>query len=248
MTNDIFLSLKGKSGNNINRVSVSKYLRCQFVNRKPYGSIFASLKVKLLNSGKMADNKDKNEVKDQTDDMTSDSTIREEESAEHKKEAKKEKGHRHSKTEEELEIIENEIIELKDKHIRLQADFDNYRKRTLKERMELLKTAGESVLMGILPVIDDFDRAMQTLDLVGEDSHIADGMKLIYSKFQDFLKQNGVKEIEAIGQSFNTDLHEAITTIPAPSKELKGKIVDVVQKGYYLNDKVIRFSKVIIGE
>lgn len=196
----------------------------------------------------MADNKDKNEVKDQTDDMTSDSTIREEESAEHKKEAKKEKGHRHSKTEEELEIIENEIIELKDKHIRLQADFDNYRKRTLKERMELLKTAGESVLMGILPVIDDFDRAMQTLDLVGEDSHIADGMKLIYSKFQDFLKQNGVKEIEAIGQSFNTDLHEAITTIPAPSKELKGKIVDVVQKGYYLNDKVIRFSKVIIGE
>jgi molecular chaperone GrpE len=114
--------------------------------------------------------------------------------------------------------------------------------------MELLKTAGEGVLMGILPVIDDFDRAMQTLDLVGEDSHIADGMKLIYSKFQDFLKQNGVKEIEAIGQSFNTDLHEAITTIPAPSKELKGKIVDVVQKGYYLNDKVIRFSKVIIGE
>ena len=196
----------------------------------------------------MADNKDKNEVKDQTDDMTSDSTIREEESAEHKKEAKKEKGHRHSKTEEELEIIENEIIELKDKHIRLQADFDNYRKRTLKERMELLKTAGEGVLMGILPVIDDFDRAMQTLDLVGEDSHIVDGMKLIYSKFQEFLKQNGVKEIEAIGQVFNTDLHEAITTIPAPSKNLKGKIVDVVQKGYYLNDKVIRFSKVIIGE
>ncbi len=196
----------------------------------------------------MADNKDKNEVNDQTDDMTSDSTIREEESAEHMKEAKKEKGHRHSKTEEELETIENEIIDLKDKHIRLQADFDNYRKRTLKERMELLKTAGESVLMGILPVIDDFDRAMQTLDMVGEDSHIVDGMKLIYSKFQEFLKQNGVKEIEAIGQSFNTDLHEAITTIPAPSKELKGKIVDVVQKGYYLNDKVIRFSKVIIGE
>ena len=196
----------------------------------------------------MADNKDKNEVKDQTDDMTSDSTIREEESAEHKKEAKKEKGHRHSKTEEELETIENEIIELKDKHIRLQADFDNYRKRTLKERMELLKTAGESVLMGILPVIDDFDRAMQTLDLVGEDSHIVDGMKLIYNKFQEFLKQNGVKEIEAVGQVFNTDLHEAITKIPAPTDDLRGKIIDVVQKGYYLNDKVIRFAKVVVGE
>ena len=196
----------------------------------------------------MADHKDKNEVKDQTDDMTTDSTLLEDESAEPTKEAKKEKGHRHSKTEEELEIIENEIIELKDKHIRLQADFDNYRKRTLKERMELLKTAGESVLMGILPVIDDFDRAMQTLEMVGEESHIVDGMNLIYSKFQEFLKQNGVKEIEAVGQVFNTDLHEAITTIPAPSKELKGKIVDVVQKGYYLNDKVIRFSKVIIGE
>jgi len=196
----------------------------------------------------MTDDKAKYEVKDQLEDMAPDSEASEHESEQQKKESKKGKGHRHSKTEEELEIIENEIIELKDKHIRLQADFDNYRKRTLKERMELLKTAGESVLMGILPVIDDFDRAMQTLDLVSEDSHIVDGMKLIYSKFQDFLKQNGVKEIEAIGQNFNTDLHEAITTIPAPTKELKGKIVDVVQKGYYLNDKVIRFSKVIIGE
>ena len=196
----------------------------------------------------MTDDKAKYEVKDQQEDMTPDSDVSEHESEQHKKEPKKEKGHRHLKTEEELETIENEIIELKDKHIRLQADFDNYRKRTLKERMELLKTAGESVLMGILPVIDDFDRAMQTLDLVGEDSHIVDGMKLIYSKFQDFLKQNGVKEIEALGQNFNTDLHEAITTITAPTKELKGKIVDVVQKGYYLNEKVMRFSKVIIGE
>jgi len=196
----------------------------------------------------MTDDKAKYEVKDQLEDMAPDSEASEHESEQQKKESKKGKGHRHSKTEEELEIIENEIIELKDKHIRLQADFDNYRKRTLKERMELLKTAGESVLMGILPVIDDFDRAMQTLDLVSEDSHIVDGMKLIYNKFQEFLKQNGVKEIEAVGQVFNTDLHEAITTIPAPTKQLKGKIVDVVQKGYYLNDKVIRFSKVIIGE
>ena len=165
-----------------------------------------------------------------------------------KKETKKDKAHKKNKVEEQLEQAELELLELKDKHIRLQAEFDNYRKRTLKERMELLKTASESLLISILPVIDDFDRAVQTLDNVEEEGHLKDGVMLIYNKFQDFLKQNGVKEIEAKEQPFDTDLHEAITKIPAPSKELKGKIVDVVQKGYYLNDKVIRFSKVVIGE
>jgi len=165
-----------------------------------------------------------------------------------KKDSKKEKPHKKSKAEELLEKKEEELADLKDKHIRLQAEFDNYRKRTLKERMELLKTASESLLISILPVIDDFDRAMQTLEAVEEESHVKDGVKLIFNKFQDFLKQNGVKEIEAKAQDFDTDLHEAITKIPAPSEELKGKIVDVVQKGYYLNDKVIRFSKVVIGE
>lgn len=164
------------------------------------------------------------------------------------KETKKDKAHKKNKVEEQLEKAELELLELKDKHIRLQAEFDNYRKRTLKERMELLKTASESLLVSILPVIDDFDRAVQTLDKVEEEGHLKDGVMLIYNKFQDFLKQNGVKEIEAKEQPFDTDLHEAITKIPAPTKELKGKIVDVVQKGYYLNDKVIRFSKVVIGE
>ncbi len=165
-------------------------------------------------------------------------TVSPDESAQSKKEPKKEKSHKKTKTEEQLEIVESELLELKDKHMRLQAEFDNYRKRTLKERMEL----------NILPVIDDFDRAMQTLDLVEEESHLKDGVKLIYTKFQEFLKQNGVKEIDAKEQDFNTDLHEAITKIPAPTEELKGKNVDVIQKGYYLHDKVIRFSKVVIGE
>lgn len=165
-----------------------------------------------------------------------------------KKETKKDKAHKRNKVEEQLEKAELELLELKDKHIRLQAEFDNYRKRTLKERMELLKTASESLLVGILPVIDDFDRAVQTLDKVEEEGHLKDGVMLIYNKFQDFLKQNGVKEIEAKEQTFDTDLHEAITTFPAPTEELKGKIIDVVQKGYYLNDKVIRHSKVVIGE
>ena len=102
--------------------------------------------------------------------------------------------------------------------------------------------------MSILPVIDDFDRAMQIMDSTNEDNHTKEGINLIYNKFQEFLKQNGIKEIEAKGKDFNTDLHEAIVTIPAPTKELKGKIVDVVQKGYFLNDKVIRFSQVVIGE
>lgn len=188
------------------------------------------------------------EVKEQPETETPDVTVEAEDTAHSKKDTKKEKAHKKSKTEEQLEKTETELLELKDKHIRLQAEFDNYRKRTLKERMELLKTASESLLVNILPVIDDFDRAVQMLDIVEEEGHVKEGVTLIYNKFQDFLKQNGVKEIEAKEKEFDTDLHEAITKIPAPTEELKGKIVDVVQKGYYLNDKVIRFSKVVIGE
>ncbi|HZL09894.1 MAG TPA: nucleotide exchange factor GrpE [Prolixibacteraceae bacterium] len=190
----------------------------------------------------MTKNKVKKEAKDKQENEVPELTVVQEEPAETEKEILKDTA------EEKLGKAELELVELKDKHIRLQAEFDNYRKRTLKERMELLKTANESLLGSILPVIDDFDRAIQTLDLVEEESHIKDGVFLIYTKFQEFLKQNGIKEIEAQEQKFDTDLHEAITKISAPSKELKGKIVDVVQKGYYLNDKVIRFSKVVIGE
>lgn len=196
----------------------------------------------------MTKDKSKSEVKDQIENETADFAAEQDDSIHNKKEQKKDKAHKKTHTEEQLEKAELELIELKDRHIRLQAEFDNYRKRTLKERMELLKTGNESLLISILPVIDDFDRAMQTLDIDEDESHVKSGVKLIYSKFQEFLKQNGVKEIEAKEQDFNTDLHEAITKIPAPTDELKGKIVDVVQKGYYLNDKVIRFSKVIIGE
>ncbi|MDX9881846.1 MAG: nucleotide exchange factor GrpE [Prolixibacteraceae bacterium] len=165
-----------------------------------------------------------------------------------KKEGKKAKSLKKNKSEEELEKILSELNELKDKHIRLQAEFDNFRKRTLKEKMELMKSAGESVLVNILPVIDDFDRALQMMGTTEQNDPVADGVRLIYNKFQEFLKQNGVKEIEAKEKDFDTDLHEAITKIPAPSEELKGKNVDVIQKGYMLNDKVIRFAKVVIGE
>jgi molecular chaperone GrpE len=143
---------------------------------------------------------------------------------------------------------ETKLAEVQDKHLRLSAEFDNYRKRTLKEKIDLLKTAGEESLGRIIPVMDDFERAMNHIDEAKEIIPVKDGILLIYNKFKDILAQQGVKEIDAIHQEFNTDLHEAITKIPAPDQNLKGKVLEVVQKGYYLNDKVIRFAKVIVGE
>lgn len=147
-----------------------------------------------------------------------------------------------------IEELNAKLAELTDKHLRLQAEFDNFRKRTLKEKAELIKSGGEAVLMNILPVIDDFERALNSMKEVPETDAGKQGTQLIYNKFNEFLKQNNVKEIEAVNQEFNVDLHEAITKIPAPSEELKGKVVAVVEKGYVLNDKVIRFAKVVIGE
>ena len=144
--------------------------------------------------------------------------------------------------------LEEKLAESRDKYLRLSAEFDNYRKRTLKEKMELTKSAGESILNNILPVMDDFDRALQLMESASDCVSMKEGIDLIYIKFQEFLKANGIKEIEAINKEFDTDLHEAITKIPAPDKKLKGKVVDVIQKGYYLNDKVIRYSKVVVGE
>ncbi|MBU8891878.1 MAG: nucleotide exchange factor GrpE [Bacteroidales bacterium] len=149
----------------------------------------------------------------------------------------------------EVKKTDKEIIaELNDKYLRLAAEFDNYRRRTLKEKMELSKSAGEDILVNILPVMDDFERGLVTIDQAKDINAVKEGIQLIHNKFKEFLKQRGVKEIEAKEKEFDTDLHEAITKIPAPNKKLKGKVVDVVEKGYYLNEKVIRFSKVVIGE
>ncbi|MFP4025698.1 MAG: nucleotide exchange factor GrpE [Thiohalospira sp.] len=140
------------------------------------------------------------------------------------------------------------LEELNDKYLRLAAEYDNYRRRTLKEKMDLSKSAGEDILVNILPVMDDFERGLASIDKAKEVDAIKEGVLLIYNKFKEFLKQRGVKEIEAKEKDFNTDLHEAVTKIPAPNEELKGKVVDVIEKGYLLNDKVIRFAKVVIGE
>ena len=143
---------------------------------------------------------------------------------------------------------EEKLADLQDRYLRLSAEYDNFRKRTLKEKIELQKSANENLLQALLPIADDFDRAMQSVDEAKDIQAIKEGMTLILGKFIGFLNQQGVKEIEAVHKEFDTDLHEAITKIPAPTKKLKGKVVDVVQKGYYLNDKVLRFSKVVIGE
>jgi molecular chaperone GrpE len=163
--------------------------------------------------------------------------------------AKKQSGrHKKDKDAEVIKEFEIKLAELTDKHLRLQAEFDNYRKRTLRERAELIRTAGESVLVNILPVIDNFERALTIMKDIADDDPSKMGMILIYNQFRDFLKQNNLKEIEAVNQNFDVDHHEAITKFPAPTEELKGKVVDVIQKGYMLNDKVIRFAKVVVGE
>jgi len=143
---------------------------------------------------------------------------------------------------------EEKLAELQDRYLRLSAEYDNFRKRTLKEKIDLQKSANESLLETLLPVADDFDRAHQSVDEAKDIVAVKEGLNLIYGKFNGFLSQQGVKEIEAINKAFDTDLHEAITKIPAPTKKLKGKVVDVIQKGYHLNERVLRYAKVVIGE
>jgi molecular chaperone GrpE len=149
---------------------------------------------------------------------------------------------------ERISELESVIAEMADKHLRLQAEFDNFRRRTIKEKTELIKSGGETVLSGILPVMDDFDRALGAMKEVPDEDPAKTGFVLIFNKFRDFMKQNNVKEIESLGADFNVDLHFALTKIPVPSDDMKGKVVDVIEKGYMLNDKVLRYAKVVIGE
>jgi molecular chaperone GrpE len=145
-------------------------------------------------------------------------------------------------------VFEEKLAEMQDKYLRLSAEFDNYRKRTLKEKMEISRYAGEELLKNILPIMDDFDRALKHMDTASDCKSVKEGIDLIYAKLSEFLKQQDIKEIESMNCDFNVDLHDAVAKITAPEEDKKGKIVDVVLKGYYLKDKVIRHSKVVIGE
>ena len=150
--------------------------------------------------------------------------------------------------EKELETAQETIEEQKDKYLRLSAEFDNYRKRTMKEKAELILNGGEKSLSSILPVVDDFEGAIKTMETATDVQAVKEGVELIYNKFMATLAQNGVKVIETKDQPLNTDYHEAIAVIPAPSEAQKGKILDCVQTGYTLNDKVLRHAKVVVGE
>ena len=167
--------------------------------------------------------------------------------AEEKKHQQKTAEARQKKISKEKEL-KNKLREQEEKYLRLSADFDNYRKRTLKEKIEMSKYAGVDILSQILPVMDDFERAMKSMEETQDIEAVKQGIKLIYNKFKEYLNQQGVKEIEALHTEFDTDLHDAVTKIPAPEDDLKGKVVDVIEKGYKLNDKVIRYSKVVVGE
>jgi molecular chaperone GrpE len=145
-----------------------------------------------------------------------------------------------------LEEEKAKYAELNDKYLRLFSEFDNHRKRTAKEKLDLMATASENVIKDILPVLDDFERALQNMEKNGNEADLQ-GVTLIFNKLKDTLKKKGLEEIEAMNAEFNTDEHEALTMIPAPEEDKKGKVLDVIQKGYKLNGKVIRFARVVVG-
>jgi len=142
---------------------------------------------------------------------------------------------------------ESKYAEMNDRYLRLYSEFDNYRKRSARERVDLVKTAAADIFTAILPVLDDFDRAAKAMETANDIEVVKDGMKLIHTKFGNILKAKGLEEMPSMGQVFDADVHEAITSIPAPDESLKGKVVDEVEKGYALNGKVIRFAKVVVG-
>lgn len=147
-----------------------------------------------------------------------------------------------------IEQLEATIVDLKDKHLRLFSEFDNYRRRTTKERIELFKTASSEMIIELLSVLDDFDRANKSFETATDCVPVKEGFELIHSKIKSLLAKKGLENMDSQGKEFDTDFHEALTEIPAPTKELKSKVVDVIEKGYLLNGKVIRFAKVVVGK
>ncbi len=192
---------------------------------------------KINGKEKQEDNKEKKDSSEEHD--KKEKSVGSKEKEEEKKE---------EKPVSEEEKLKAELEELNNKYLRLSAEFDNYRKRTLKEKIEMAKTAGEEVLLDILPVMDNFERAINSIEDSKDIDAIKEGILLIYNKFKEFLEKKGIKEIESDECELNTDVHEAVTKIPAPDERLKGKIVDTIEKGYYLKDKVIRYAKVVVGE
>ena len=148
----------------------------------------------------------------------------------------------------EIEELNIQLSEAKDKYLRLFAEFDNFKKRNIRERMELMKNASQDAFSALLPVIDDFDRAKNSADDESSEEAFSEGVLLVYNKLNTILNGKGLKKMETTGEVFDPEMHEAITKIPAPTEEMKGKIIDTIESGYYLNDKIIRYAKVVVGE
>lgn len=142
---------------------------------------------------------------------------------------------------------QTKYLEMNDKFLRLYSEFDNFKRRNARERIELMKTAGEDIIKSVLPILDDFERALKAMHEAGENDAVKEGVDLIFNKLKNTLHAKGLQAMESVGQEFNPDLHEAITNIPATDESMKGKIVDEVERGYLLNDKVIRYAKVVVG-
>lgn len=181
--------------------------------------------------------KEKMTAKKKTEDVQEDAPVKEV-----KKKAKK------LSSKEQIKELETQLGEAKDKYLRLFAEFDNYKKRTLKEKLELMRTASQDVLNKMLPVLDDFDRAKKSADDDSSSEQFSDGVKLVYEKIHSTLSAQGLKAMESTGEDFDPELHEAITEIPAPNEDMKGKVIDTIEKGYYLNEKIIRYAKVVVGK
>ncbi len=189
---------------------------------------------------------DKEELRDQ--EMNNEEKVNREEGGEEKSaedQAEQEKGEAEGPQAGDDEW-QQKFNELNDKHLRLFSEFDNFRKRTMREKSELIKSASGELIKEMLPMLDDMDRAIKAVP--DEQKEAKEGMKLIYDKFLKIMKKKGLEEMDSMGKEFNTDYHEAITQIPAPNDEMKGKVVDVIEKGYFLNDKVLRYAKVVVGK
>jgi molecular chaperone GrpE len=145
------------------------------------------------------------------------------------------------------EKLKQELAQANEKYLRLYAEFDNFRRRTIKEREEARKTEGKDIIVALLPALDDFDRALRSMESATDVAPVKEGVALIQNKLKNVLSQKGLTEMKAIGEQFDPELHEAITSIPSPDEESKGKVVDEMEKGYFLNDRVARFAKVIVG-
>lgn len=174
-----------------------------------------------------------------------------EEVRQEKEEKKSKRGRRSGKTEkykEEIEELKIQVSEHKDKYLRLFAEFDNFKKRNVKEKLELMKSAAQDTISNLLPVLDDFDRAKKYAEDDASDEVFSEGVLAVYNKLNKTLEAKGLKPMETNGEAFDAELHEAITEIPAPTEEMKGKVIDTVEKGYYLNDKIIRYAKVVVGK